>query len=391
MKREIAIGIAFMLIIPVVTANNTNPSYFNRNGKTLYVGGDGPNNYTSIQDAINDANDGDTIFVCDDSSPYYENIIINKSIMLIGENKETTIINGGKRENTITVVNNSFICNFTIRESGDACAGIGIESEYTIIKENIITDNDYAIYISNKNYITIIGNIIYDNTLGLWVSNSHYNNISNNQFINDGLFIFNSYYNAIHNNTVNGNPLVYMEGKANREIADKTGQIILIRCNNITIRDQELSNTFFAIYLLYTNNSCIYQNNITNCKAGIILDKSNTNCIFHNNISRSEEEAIGLQFSNNNTITENNIFENYIGVVSHSSYFNTINFNNIMKNFFQALLLYIYKDSWPFYNCWNENYWGKPKILPKPIFGFRFPLIWISFDWHPLRQPYKWW
>ncbi|GAH12836.1 unnamed protein product, partial [marine sediment metagenome] len=63
-------------------------------GITLYVGGSGAGNYTKIQDAIDDANDGDTVFVFDDSSPYYENVMVDKSISLIGENKETTIIDG---------------------------------------------------------------------------------------------------------------------------------------------------------------------------------------------------------------------------------------------------------------------------------------------------------
>ena len=65
-------------------------------GSILYVGGSGPNNYTNIQDAINDASDGDTIFVYDDSSPYDESIIIDKSIQLIGENKYSTVISGSK-------------------------------------------------------------------------------------------------------------------------------------------------------------------------------------------------------------------------------------------------------------------------------------------------------
>ena len=56
------------------------------------MGGSGPNNYTKIQDAIDNASDGDTVFVYDGT--YYENIIINKSINLTGENKDTTIIDG---------------------------------------------------------------------------------------------------------------------------------------------------------------------------------------------------------------------------------------------------------------------------------------------------------
>ncbi|MGF3554110.1 MAG: hypothetical protein ACQXXF_02395, partial [Thermoplasmatota archaeon] len=53
-------------------------------GNWLYVGGSGPKNYTKIQDAIDKATDGDTVFVYDDSSPYKENVIIYKSIKLIG-------------------------------------------------------------------------------------------------------------------------------------------------------------------------------------------------------------------------------------------------------------------------------------------------------------------
>ncbi len=65
----------------------------NSNGKTLYVGGSGPGNYSSIHLAIYLASDGDTVFVY--SGTYYirgSGITIDKSISLIGENRETTII-----------------------------------------------------------------------------------------------------------------------------------------------------------------------------------------------------------------------------------------------------------------------------------------------------------
>jgi len=62
-------------------------------GKVLYVGGSGPGNYSTIQEALNHAEDGDTIFVY---SGYYKTkgymIFIFKSIRLLGEDRHTTII-----------------------------------------------------------------------------------------------------------------------------------------------------------------------------------------------------------------------------------------------------------------------------------------------------------
>ena len=66
-------------------------------GNTLYVGGIGPGNYTTIQNAIDNASDGDTVFVYAYSSPYYENVLVNRSINLIGEDKNTTIIDGSDK------------------------------------------------------------------------------------------------------------------------------------------------------------------------------------------------------------------------------------------------------------------------------------------------------
>ena len=44
-------------------------------------------------------------------------------------------------------------------------------------------------------------------------------------------------------------------------------------------------------------------------------------------------------------------------------------------------------------NTWNENYWERPRLLPKLIFGKKmsseqlFPR-WINIDWHPAKEPY---
>ena len=105
----------------------------------LYVGGSGPNNYTSIQSAINDSLEGDTIYVYDDSSPYYEHISIQKSIVLTGENKDTTIIDGNWSGCVLTITAEATaISGFTIQYG---FLGINIQSNNNTITDNIIIHN----------------------------------------------------------------------------------------------------------------------------------------------------------------------------------------------------------------------------------------------------------
>ena len=85
------------MIIPVSVGFNVKVSKIKQpsilgNGNILYVGGSGPDNYTKIQDAIDDASNGDTIYVY--KKRYYENLYVNKSITIIGQNRNNTIVDG---------------------------------------------------------------------------------------------------------------------------------------------------------------------------------------------------------------------------------------------------------------------------------------------------------
>ena len=81
--------VSFLIIssLPVVISSN---SVSNR---TIYVDDDGGADYKRIQDAIDNASEGDTVFVY--SGTYFEDVKINTSIVLQGEDKERTIIHGG--------------------------------------------------------------------------------------------------------------------------------------------------------------------------------------------------------------------------------------------------------------------------------------------------------
>jgi parallel beta-helix repeat protein len=177
-------------------------------GKTLYVGGTGPNNYTTIQSAVNDAYFGDTVFVYDDSSPYYENVGIDKTIKLIGENRQTTIINGtGKQWPIDTLTSNGVtISGFTIKGSYDT--GIYLSGNFHVIKNNILTENKYGIWICGNNN-QVRNNIITNNMYGgVLILGQRLNRIFCNDIIDNGFGVAcdsNSFLNFVKKNNFIGN------------------------------------------------------------------------------------------------------------------------------------------------------------------------------------------
>lgn len=178
-------------------------------GNILYVGGNGPNNYSKIQDAIDNASDGDTVFVYDDSSPYYENIIINKYIELRGENKETTIIDGGGSGNVVHVTwDGVTLTGFTIRYCGGSWSksGILVYSSDNIIYGNKIVNNKNGIYLESGSHNVIFENNIEDNGYhGIRVEYSSYNEIVGNTISNseaNGIYLWESPYTFISRNNI---------------------------------------------------------------------------------------------------------------------------------------------------------------------------------------------
>jgi len=133
-------------------------------GDYLYVGGIGPNNYTKIQDAIDNASEKDFVFVYNDSSPYLENLIVNKTIYLIGEDKDSTVIDGKKISSVVNIsANEVTVSGFTIQNSGNNIfdhVGIMISSSKNKIIGNIICYNEDGIFIKNTVFNLISFNII---------------------------------------------------------------------------------------------------------------------------------------------------------------------------------------------------------------------------------------
>ncbi|KYK20973.1 hypothetical protein AYK21_01095 [Thermoplasmatales archaeon SG8-52-2] len=186
------------LIILLFTINIfTNIEIFDiAKAEKLHVGGSGFGNYSKIQYAIDISSVGDIVYIHD--GIYSENIVINKSISITGENIDSTIINGNGSENVILIRAKSVnITGFKIHYGQNS--GILIEnSKNCRIFRNIITNNNFGIKIISSNNCIISNNTISNNSAyGFYISNtqiplnvSKYNTIFHNNLIGNKNNVF---------------------------------------------------------------------------------------------------------------------------------------------------------------------------------------------------------
>ena len=196
----------------------------------LYVGGSGPGNYTHIQDAVNHSSPGDTIFVY--QGTYYEHVILNKKITLLGELRDQTIIDGSNTGNALKItVDGCFVSQFTLQK-----AGIGI----------------YVVHSSNQ---TLIQNRVTQNWEGIGLLDSTGNIISRNIITHNGF-----------------------EG------------INPVQTTASVISDNTIIDHLQGIYLVESQDNLIFGNSLSSNSRGIeIEESSNDNHLFHNNFFSSEE------------------------------------------------------------------------------------------------------
>ncbi|KYK20500.1 hypothetical protein AYK24_10095 [Thermoplasmatales archaeon SG8-52-4] len=242
----------------------------------FYVGGIGTGNYTTIQGAINESGDNDTIYVY--NGIYNEKIIINKSINLVGFDKNSTILSG----------NNSLYIIF-------------IKSSWINITGFTIQNGKMGIYISDVNYSfnNISKNILQDNWEGIRLYKSSNNKIINNYFSNNknlGVILDESKNNILYNNRFfNSNKAI---------ILNRWSDGNLILKNNLT-------DNFIGLSLYSSFRNLIDKNFIANCTNGLYLSYSTNNTIIENIIEFNDRYGIFLISSYDNEITQNYFFNNY--------------------------------------------------------------------------------
>ena len=271
-------------IIPVIAQNSEKPEPTSK-GSWLYVGGSGPGNYTRVQDAIDDASDGDIVFVY--NGTYYENLIVNKTIDLIGEDKNTTIIDSGGTGSVVYISSDGVrISDFTLKNSGLTWPDSGIRLYYsnnTKIINNTISYCCIGIQLFFSHNNTITANRVFNNNRSIAFTFSNDNIISGDNVSNSehGIWIDFSSRNTITSNNVHSN--------------SKHGIIFTTSSTNNTIAGNNASNNYWGILLSYSWDNIIMGNNVLNNTYGVSIyhpSYSNNNDFYHNNFINNTQNAL---------------------------------------------------------------------------------------------------
>jgi parallel beta-helix repeat protein len=269
-----------------------------------------PTPYPTIQAAIDAASEGDTVYVA--AGIYNESIIVWKRLILQGENKSTTIIDGLQMGDVVQVVaNNVSISGFTITNSsttppGSNFAGVDIYyCDYVTLQDNNLTGNYNGIYMYDSNYDSFIHNTILTTAYA-------------------AVYAFYSVGSNFTDNTV----------------TDSSGGIVIREGSHYTtILHNIVSSCSVVGIQIGSQYDNVTENTVINNDFGIkIFPLGTLNTFSHNNISLSRYDGLDLYGSNNNTFAENTFWRNrmtgiYVGVYySQSSSWNIFVGNNITYN-----------------------------------------------------------
>ena len=328
--------IVFMLILLFLVANIAPCT--SAGGRTILV----PDDYGTIQAALDAASNGDEIVVRD--GVYVEKLMVRKQVTIRSEKgpDKCVIAPPPSYGLMVTIVN---VSSNGVKMKGFTVAGNHKEIGIAVsnaggceVANNIVRDCSVGILFSRADGNKAINNTLIENDFGIGLEIASSNIITGNVFVKGGISVIDSYNNLVKENVINGKALIYLEGVSNR-VVNEGGQVIAVNCIGIIVRGLNISDTAVGIEFHGTRNSRIEGNTVRNSINGIQLLQSHNNMIV-NNVLQNNSFNVFLSGTSNVEVVNNMITDGFDGILV-GGLFESEN-NKIMGNVIRRNLIGIF-------------------------------------------------
>jgi len=365
-----------------------------------------PQDYPTIQAAVNAAKAGDTIQVS--AATYYERVTVDVRVTIVGENPATTVVDAGGTGTAFTIlVTGVEIRGFTIRNGGNRYYGIyAYLYGGTVIRNNRIFDNVVGVLLADSDGNTIEGNNLFNNSMyGIQVKGLGSNTLRNNTISESayGIELSDSPSNQITNNTIHNTSYgLYVAYSNNNNasantLCNNSWNIYLTHSNSNIVGNNAVSGGSAGIQVMRSQGNTIINNTVTGSSYGVYITYCLANTVSGNTASLNDW-GIELYNSTGSTIKENMIKDSTWGFyLAENSKRNYIYHNNIINNVKQ-----VFQDPTSSPNTWNTptapyqgNYWSDYTGADDGSGGRQAgdgigdtKLPWAGVDYYPLMSPW---
>jgi len=220
-------------------------------------------------------------------------------------------------------------------------------TEDNLLTENTVSHTTYGIFLLEADSNKLEDNHASKNLISIYIGDSEEVTLTENTMIHGGIYIEGlsiEYWNTHSidtSNTVNGDPVHYLKNESGGTVSQDAGQIILANCEEVTVKDQEISGGSVGILLGFSSHITLKENSVTNSNwEGITLFKSDENILENNIVSENEFPGIFLFESDGNTLANNTVSNNDYGIITFGSNNNDLIHNTITSNREEGITLF---------------------------------------------------